>query len=251
MSRTFGEFLQFQIEEAEINAAELGRRLHLTNRTAVSNWVNDKNTPSAEMCLKIAFALNLDEDLVSVEAGHVTPSIKEIVRAKAAAKKKARLPKRFQEMADSFMEMLTEAAEIAKPVRERFRVVPLRGRVAAGEPIDWEDGWFGETEIPAEKGEGIANLFALKIMGDSMAPEIPDGSIAVFAAVNDPNIRQHSGQIVAVEVLEDDGSYSGTVKRVRMSREYVVLEPINGDHKPKSLRMNRVRVVGRFLTLGR
>lgn len=251
MSRTFGEFLQRQIDEAGINAAELGRRLGITNRTAASNWINDKNTPSAEMCLKIAFALNLDEDLVSVEAGHVTPSIKEIVRAKAAAKKKAQLPKRFQEMADSFMAMLAEAVEMAKPVRERFRVVPIRGCAAAGRPLAWEDEWIGETEIAADQVERISELFALRISGDSMSPEIPDGSVAVFGNVRVHDPRKYSGRIVAAEVASSDGSLSGTVKRVRVTREGVVLESLNPSHPPQVVPVASVRVVGAFVGLGK
>lgn len=106
MGMSFGEFLQRQLDERDMSAADLMRKLELTNRTTVSNWVNDKNEPSAEMCRLIAKRLGIDEERVLVEAGHVTEKMKAAVRAGLLAMvghaAPAPLSKRAQSLARMF-----------------------------------------------------------------------------------------------------------------------------------------------------
>lgn len=256
-AKRFGEFVKERRTELRLSQADLAR-LILNKQGEPSSFayvskieLGKQERIPVEKVPEWAKALQVSEETVRRAAGFQVDTYPVSDEAMEVARIFDTLPSPLRVFVRQQVTAIADLHWTTKPARERFRVVPVRGCVAAGCPIEWEDEMIGETEIPAEKAEGVGELFALRVIGDSMGEEIPDGSIAIFAVVRDQNIRKYAGQIVAVEVVADDGSRAGTVKRVRMSREYVVLEPLNGDHKPQNVRVDRVRVVGKFLTVGK
>jgi repressor LexA len=115
---------------------------------------------------------------------------------------------------------------------ERF-TVPLMGTIAAGSPI--EAVRTNETvHIPRDMA--AANVFALKVRGDSMIEDgIYDGDYVIIEPVTDPK----EGDIVVALI---DGE-NVTLKRFFLEKDHVRLQPANSQLKP--LRVKQVTIQGR------
>lgn len=96
--------------------------------------------------------------------------------------------------------------------------VPVLGYVAAGVPIEAITDYIGEVTISpalAKKGQ----FFALKIKGDSMAPQILQGDIVVCMVQN----TAETGDIVIVQVNGNEA----TCKKVQILENGILLQPLN------------------------
>ncbi len=111
-------------------------------------------------------------------------------------------------------------------------LVPLAGRVAAGEPI-----LSGEQVLPADSAEdafvlprqlvGEGELFMLRVSGDSMiGAGITDGDLVVIREQEDAE----NGDIVAA--LIDGMEIEGTVKTLKRSDGHTWLMPQNPAYTP-------------------
>lgn len=102
--------------------------------------------------------------------------------------------------------------------------VPLLGRVTAGVPITAIQNYEGYVDYPASMGVTNANLFALRVIGESMKDAgILDGDIVVVES------RQYAddGEIV-VAMIEDEA----TVKRFFREKGRIRLQPENKSMSP-------------------
>jgi SOS-response transcriptional repressor LexA len=100
------------------------------------------------------------------------------------------------------------------------RALPLVGRLAAGGPFHGFD--IDQLQAEAESCAWIAvpeklagkNRFAVRVAGDSMAPTLPLGSLAVFEYHRSP---REDGQIVIANLNEFGPGQAGTeaIKRLR------------------------------------
>jgi len=104
---------------------------------------------------------------------------------------------------------------------ERIGVMlPLHQRRVAAGPFrcEEEDAVEAEIEAPPEV-RGGPGWFAVRVVGHSMEPEIPDGSIAIFRPYHGGT---RANQIVLVEQTGPDGLSSWTLKRYHSrKREHV------------------------------
>ena len=96
--------------------------------------------------------------------------------------------------------------------------VPIVGRVAAGQPMYAEDNIEGYLVIGADEDE-YGPLFALRIAGDSMEPEIKKGSIAIVRPQEDAD----TGDVVIVHINGEDA----TCKRIKKTSAGLTLLPAN------------------------
>jgi repressor LexA len=127
---------------------------------------------------------------------------------------------------------------VRRPTSGQGEVIPVLGRVPAGEPVFSEeyveDMVFLDKRIA--KGEGI---FAVRVNGDSMVDAgINDGDLAIVKR----NPSPHSGEIV-VALIEDEV----TLKRLIRKSGRVILKPENENYAEidlKSLGHDRVSIVG-------
>lgn len=118
----------------------------------------------------------------------------------------------------------------------KMRKIPLLGSIACGAPILAEEHIEGHVDIPSH----IHAEFALRCKGDSMInARIFDGDIVY--------IRQQetveNGEIAAVLI---DGE--STLKRVKLYKDHISLEPENPMYKPLvywNEEMNNVRILGK------
>ena len=105
-----------------------------------------------------------------------------------------------------------------------MKKVPILGRVTAGVPILAVENYDGYVDFPATMARGKANLFALRVIGESMIEAgILDGDIVVVES------RRYAddGEIV-VAMIDDEA----TVKRYFREQERVRLQPANHNMKP-------------------
>ena len=106
-------------------------------------------------------------------------------------------------------------------------VVPLLGRVAAGAPTLADEHVEDYLTVPTSFAPG-ADLFALKVQGDSMVGAgILDGDVVVVQSRSDAA----SGDIV-VALLPGPAEPEATVKRLKRERNRVMLVPENPMFEP-------------------
>jgi repressor LexA len=106
-------------------------------------------------------------------------------------------------------------------------VVPVLGKVAAGAPTLAEEHVEDYLTVPTSFAPG-ADLFALKVQGDSMVGAgILDGDVVVVQSRSDAA----SGDIV-VALLPGPAEPEATVKRLKRERNRVMLVPENPRLEP-------------------
>lgn len=133
-----------------------------------------------------------------------------------------------------------------RPVEAVADMMPVAGRIAAGEPLDV---WDSPVErIPVDpKLYGNTECFALRVIGDSMdGDHILDGDLAIIR----PQPDVVDGRIAAV--LVDGMFYEATLKKVRKFRNVLELHSSNPAYPVIGFSQNtrkRVRVVGQYVGL--
>jgi repressor LexA len=129
--------------------------------------------------------------------------------------------------------------------------VPVIGRIPAGIPIEAITDFEGRAAFPESVAKKYRRkgCFALRVVGDSMAPTIQSGDIVLV----DSKASATNGSVVAVRVdLED----RVTLKRWRqLDSGVIVLQPDNPAHDPMVFDPRRggipVNILGRVLCLHR
>ncbi|MGH9627148.1 MAG: S24 family peptidase [Bryobacteraceae bacterium] len=143
----------------------------------------------------------------------------------------------------------------------RAKVLPFRThlpkytlRAAAGkfgehmevEPEDWE-------EVP-EQLRMSEDMFIAHVVGRSMEPRIPDGSLCVF---RHKVTGSRQGKLVLVENYGETGENRYTIKRYKSVKaqdeegwrhEKIILEPLNPEYEAWELEENSpIKVIGEFV----
>lgn len=129
---------------------------------------------------------------------------------------------------------------------EADQPVMVYGEIQAGVAKWAEQDIIGQINVTRSfaKRYGAKNLFALKVDGESMNREIPNGYIAVFSK----DLQPESGDIVAVMI----DSESATIKRYRETSLAVLFEPSSWDSsfKPYVFPKDGIqdfKIIGKFL----
>jgi SOS-response transcriptional repressor LexA len=152
------------------------------------------------------------------------------------------------------------AQHVEEPVVVPFRThLPLYSLRAAatrfGEDMQVEEEEWVRIPEGMRGGEG---LFVAHVVGRSMEPRIPDGSLNIFRA---PVAGSRQNKIVLVELLgELDDSARYTVKRYTSRKVYrgsgdeeewqhemIRLEPLNPEFRAWELEPDRLRVVAEWI----
>jgi repressor LexA len=126
---------------------------------------------------------------------------------------------------------------------QRWREVPVIGRIAAGLPMYAQQEWDGTLVVDANVYRG-QNLFALRVKGDSMIEAgILDGDLVIC----EPRQYARNGEIVVALI---DGE-EATVKRFFLRDECIELRPENREHSPRFYEFGQVLVQGKVIGLER
>lgn len=123
------------------------------------------------------------------------------------------------------------------PIKQT-KLIPVIGTIACGSPIFAEQNIIDTVAFPVEllpSGE----IFFLKADGDSMEPDIKDGSYVMIRKQEDVE----NGEIAAVLLNGDEDS---TLKRVRKMGSTILLEAINDAYEPYLVNEdNPARIIGK------
>lgn len=126
---------------------------------------------------------------------------------------------------------------------QRWREVPIIGRVMAGLPMYAQTEWDGSTVLDAAVFRG-QNLFALRVRGHSMKDAgILDGDLAIC----EPRQYAQNGEIVVALIDNEEA----TVKRFYLRKKYVELRPANPRFKPQRYDFSDVLVQGKVIGIQR
>ena len=126
---------------------------------------------------------------------------------------------------------------------QRWREVPVIGRIAAGLPMYAQQEWDGTLVVDAAVYRAPV-LFALRIKGDSMVEAgILDGDLVIC----EPRQFARDGEIVAVLI----GGEEATVKRFFLHPDHVELRPENRRYSPQRYGFDEILVQGKVIGLER
>ena len=123
------------------------------------------------------------------------------------------------------------------PIKQT-KLIPVIGTIACGSPIFAEQNVIDTVAFPVELLPG-GEVFFLKANGDSMEPDIKDGSYVMIRKQEDVE----NGEIAAVLLNGDEDS---TLKRVRKMGNTILLEAINDAYEPYLVNEeNPARIIGK------
>lgn len=141
--------------------------------------------------------------------------------------------------------------EIAGMPELRPVQVPLYGKIAAGQPIPVPDDPGAVVEmvsVPSDLMPRSGEAFALRVQGKSMIDAFVDnGDIVVVRSQS----AVETGEMAAVEVIDDDGNIGGTLKKFYKPEDQVNVElrPANTAYKSLYIHPSRVRVHGKVVAV--
>jgi len=126
---------------------------------------------------------------------------------------------------------------------QRWREIPIIGRVTAGLPMYAQTEWDGSTVLDATVFRG-QNLFALQVKGDSMKDAgILDGDLAIC----EPRQYARNGEIVVALINNEEA----TVKRFFLRQTHIELRPENADYPPLRYGFSDVLIQGKVIGIQR
>ncbi len=128
---------------------------------------------------------------------------------------------------------LNHEGGIARGTAPIRREIPIKGRIAAGEPLEqWDDGEWRtlETELIGLSRSLRAELYALEVKGDSM---IEDGILDGDWLIVREGRTASNGTIVVAFDRSAAQHGAATVKRIFTSDTHVRLQPANPSYTPR------------------
>ena len=130
-----------------------------------------------------------------------------------------------------------------KAAVQRWRAVPVVGRITAGLPLYAQQEWEGSLVLDSDLYRG-RNLFALRVQGDSMrGAGILDGDLAICT----PRQYAQNSEIIVALIHEQEA----TVKRFFLHRDHVELRPENPDYPVMRYGFDEVLVQGKVVGIQR
>jgi repressor LexA len=139
------------------------------------------------------------------------------------------------------LHLITPAGQTAAV--QRWREIPVVGRVTAGLPLYAQQEWEGSLVLDSSLYRG-RHLFALRVRGDSMRDAgILDGDMAVCT----PRQYAQNGEIVVALIHDEDA----TVKRFFLQLDHVELRPENPDYATMRFGFDEVLVQGKVIGIQR
>ena len=126
---------------------------------------------------------------------------------------------------------------------QRWREIPIIGRVTAGLPMYAQTEWDGSIVLDAAVYRN-QNIFALRVKGDSMKDAgILNGDLAIC----EPRQYAQNGEIVVALINSEEA----TVKRFFLHDDHIELRPENTDFAPMRYGFGEVLVQGKIIGIHR
>lgn len=213
MNMTTGERIKFYRKRAGMTQQMLSDKIQLS-RSYLTDVENGRYNPSVKTLKKIAAALNIMTKNL-IDDGHQS-NIGNFTAVNFANKNGVK--------------------------------IPVLGRVVAGIPIDAIEDVIDHEEIPAHMAK-TGDYFCLKIVGNSMYPQMMEGDIAVIR--QQPDVE--SGEIAVVLVNNCDA----TIKQIKKSEQGITLIGFNVSEYTPTLYTNQeienlpITIVGKVVEIRR
>ena len=126
---------------------------------------------------------------------------------------------------------------------QRWREIPIIGRVTAGLPMYAQTEWDGSIVLDAAVYRQ-QNIFALRVNGDSMKEAgILNGDLAIC----EPRQYAQNGEIVVALINSEEA----TVKRFFLHDDHIELRPENTDFAPMRYGFGEVLIQGKIIGIHR
>lgn len=245
---SFAERLRERREELGMNQADLADILGVT-KAAISNYENAISTPRPEILFNIFRALKCDANsLFQDELGDII-NRKEFFSAaeKALMWKYRKLDSHGKESIRMILAHELSRCEETDEKRldglmaayqaEYTKVIPLSGRVSAGQGIESIEEYDTITGPPSAD-------FALIIDGDSMEPRFHDGQ--VIYVKQQPVLE--NGEIGVVQVFtEEDFLPRVFLKKIKTHKERAELISLNPAYDPMEFALNEISILGTII----
>ncbi len=137
--------------------------------------------------------------------------------------------------------LLNRAREAA--ALQRWREIPIIGRVTAGLPMYAQTEWDGSIVLDAAVYRS-QNIFALRVKGDSMKNA---GILSGDLAICEPRQYAQNGEIVVALINSEEA----TVKRFFLHEDHIELRPENTAYPPMRYGFDEVLVQGKVVGIHR
>ena len=137
--------------------------------------------------------------------------------------------------------LLNRAREAA--ALQRWREIPIIGRVTAGLPMYAQAEWDGSIVLDAAVYRS-QNIFALRVKGNSMRDA---GILSDDLAICEPRQYAQNGEIVVALINSEEA----TVKRFFLHDDHIELRPENPDYAPMRYGFGEVLVQGKVIGIHR
>lgn len=209
----------------------------------VTRWKNG-TSPNTDVAIKVAnyFNVTLDYLLLGKKSVDVKKS-KEIVNTNNITEYFNRLSDRHKERVLERIETYLEDYEIKEEGNINYlrnkKTLLISGQTAAGQPITYPDLYtFSDM---AEVPEDINADFALVVKGDSMEPEIKNGSIVYIK-------KTESVENGTISIIELDGAV--TCKKFYHFSDRIELISINPKYRPIIIKESdniEIKVIGKVV----
>jgi len=125
--------------------------------------------------------------------------------------------------------------------RKESIIVPVKGKIAAGQAIEMFEEIDEEIEVPLDMLKGYGEYFALKVQGESMInAHIIDGDYVILK-------RQYTAENNSIVAAVVDDKI--TLKRINVRDEQVELVPENDAYQVMVYDPKRVRIIGKMIGL--
>lgn len=223
------------MSEQNIRPVDMANELNIS-KGVISNWKRRGTNPPAEYLKKISTLLNVSLEFLLTGSPSDTSETEEIRKIVSDALtltpeniNKLKLFVDFLKYSEVIIDTNkiseNDSKKILPLTQEPQEIeVPMKGYVAAGQPIDLPDDYtFNDmVALPRTKEASQAD-FALQVKGDSMEPEINDGDIILVKMQPHAN----DGQIVIASI-----DHSATLKKLYKFHDRIELHALNRKYDP-------------------
>lgn len=226
----FHERLDALCKEAGTTITDFSVKMLGVSNSAASNW--KKGTiPRSDVVVRAAryfnvstdFLLGLD-DIPYRQKSNLTKEEAELL-----AELRASDPDVRELLLASLRAGLAMASAQKKAAEQEEIVhVPVLGLAAAGDPIFAESDFSDYISVPAKEVNSDHQLFAVKIRGNSMEPQIPEGTHVIV----DTDATLESGDLALVGVENSSSDPEYMVKEIRFLSDKIELYSYNESEYP-------------------
>ena len=133
-----------------------------------------------------------------------------------------------------------EKIEPIKYGAEDLTLIPILGNIPAGFPVYAEE--VRDGHVPYMKKEIPNDAFALKVIGDSMEPELEENDIVICYLTQLDNLKGN-GEIVAVRYGSDS-----VVKCLYIDKDRIILSSLNPKYKPIIVKFHDIDIIAKVLS---